>query len=51
MIAAVVEFEGEREADDAGSRDTQVGVMHGISLVGFGRGYSLGVSVLRGCRL
>ena len=35
-VAAVVEFKGEREADDSGSSDAQVGVMHGISLVGFG---------------
>jgi hypothetical protein len=44
----VVEFEGEGEADDASSGDAEVRVMHGISLVGRGRGYSLDVSVLRG---
>jgi hypothetical protein len=47
-VAAVVELKGEREADDAGSSNAQVGVVHGVSLVGLGRGYSLGVSVLRG---
>ena len=35
-VAAVVEFKSEREADDSSSSDAQVGVMHGISLVGFG---------------
>jgi hypothetical protein len=47
-ITAAVELKGEREADDAGSSDAHVGAIHGISLVGLGRGYSLGVSVLRG---
>ena len=51
--AAMVEFEGEREADDAGPGDANVGirggVMHGISLVGLRKGYSLGVLVSR-CR-
>ena len=36
MGAAVMEFEGKREADDAGPGDTDVGVVHGISLVGVG---------------
>ena len=31
---AVMEFEGKREADDTGSGDADVGVVHGISLVG-----------------
>jgi hypothetical protein len=35
-VAAEVEFKGEREADDAGSSDAQVRVMHVISLVGLG---------------
>ena len=39
--AAVMEFEGEREADDTGSGDADVGirrrwVVHEISLVGWG---------------
>ncbi len=46
--AAVVEFKGEGEANDTGSSDAKVRVLHGISLVGLGRGYSLDVSVLRG---
>ena len=33
--SAMVEFEGEREADDAGSSDADVGTMHKISLVRF----------------
>ena len=45
--AAVVEFEGEGEADDAGSGDADVGVVHGISLVGVRRGYSLVYRVVR----
>jgi hypothetical protein len=40
-VASVVEFKGEGETDDAGSSDAEVGVMHGISLVGLVRGYSL----------
>jgi hypothetical protein len=40
---AVVEFESERKADDTGSGDTDVGVLHKISLVCLPRGYSLGV--------
>jgi hypothetical protein len=47
-VAAVVEFKGEGEADDAGSGDAEVGMMHGISLVRLVRGYSFGVSVLLG---
>ena len=51
--AVAVEFESEREADDAGPGDANVGirrgVMHGISLVGLRKGYSLGVLVSR-CR-
>jgi hypothetical protein len=51
--AVAVEFESEGEADDAGPGDANVGirrgVMHGISLVGLRKGYSLGVLV-RGCR-
>lgn len=42
---AMVEFEGEREADDAGSGDADIGALHKISLDGRGRGYSLGVQV------
>jgi hypothetical protein len=47
---AMVEFEGEGEADDAGTGDADVGIgrrgmVHGISLVGMRRGYSLGVPV------
>jgi hypothetical protein len=34
--AAVVEFEGEGEADDAGSGDAYVGLLHGTSLDGPG---------------
>jgi hypothetical protein len=50
--AAAVEFESQREADDAGPGDADVTirkarVMHGISLVGWRRGYSLGVPVCR----
>jgi hypothetical protein len=51
--AVAVEFESEGEADDAGPGDANVGirrgVMHGISLVGLRKGYSLGVLVSR-CR-
>ena len=36
MDAAMMKFEGKREADDAGSGDADVGVVHGISLVGLG---------------
>lgn len=48
----MVEFKGEGEADDAGPRDEDAGirrrgVVHGISLVGVRRGYSLGVPVCR----
>jgi hypothetical protein len=31
--AAMMEFQGKREADDAGPGDTDVGFVHGISLV------------------
>lgn len=43
--SAFVEFEGEREADDASSGDADIGALHKISLDGRGRGYSLGVQV------
>jgi hypothetical protein len=51
--AAVVEFKGEGEADDAGTGDTDVGigkgrVVHGISLVRLRRGYSF-VYEVAGC--
>ena len=50
--APVMEFEGEREAHDAGTGDADVmirkdRVVHGISLVRLRRGYSLGVPVCR----
>jgi hypothetical protein len=44
--AAVVEFEGEGEADDAGPGDADVGVVHGISLVRCGEV----IVCVRGCR-
>jgi hypothetical protein len=47
--ATVVELEGEREADDAGAGDADVGMVHEFSLVCFVRGYSLGVQVCVGC--
>ena len=34
--APVVEFEGEREADDAGSGNADIRMLHEISLVRFG---------------
>ena len=34
--AAAMEFEGEREADNAGASDTDVGVLHRFSLVALG---------------
>src|ERR1700737_1013935 len=40
-----MKFEGEGEANDAGSSDADVGVVHGISLVRSRRGYSLGAPV------
>ena len=43
--AAVVELEGKGKADDAGSGDAYVGLLHGTSLDGERRGYSL----LLGC--
>ena len=43
--AALMKFEGEGEANDAGSSDADVGLVHGISLVRSWRGYSLGVPV------
>ncbi len=48
MDAAVMEFQGEGEADDAGSGDTDVGVVHGISLVRPRRGYSFVYEVAGG---
>ena len=43
--SAMMEFEGEREADDAAAGDADIRTcgrgMHRTSLVGFGRGYSL----------
>jgi hypothetical protein len=41
MAAATVKFEGKGEADDAGPGDTDVGMVHGISLVCPRKGYSL----------
>jgi hypothetical protein len=50
--AALMKFEGEGEADDPGSSNADITirkarVAHGISLVRWPRGYSLGVEVCR----
>jgi hypothetical protein len=44
--AVVVEFEGEGKANNASPGDADVGMVHGISLVGWGS-CSLGLSIFR----
>jgi len=45
--ALSIEFKSKREADNAGSGDADVGVVHCNSLVGAQTSYSLGISVWR----